>query len=132
MNDTEIDRLEEYRAILCERIEELEAEVERLKTELHDSNMERAHYGDIAALKLGLLENEIERLRAERRWVSVEERLPDTSDDVLILLTYESIYGYIVIGRCMDGRWHGAYSGQLEDGEVRAWMPLPQPPVVQP
>lgn len=40
-------------------------EVERLRGELHDSNAERAHYGDIVTSKLGALENEIGRLREE-------------------------------------------------------------------
>lgn len=40
------------------------AEVERLREECHDAKAERAHYGDIVTSRLGALENENERLKA--------------------------------------------------------------------
>jgi hypothetical protein len=40
------------------------AEIARLREECHDAKAERAHYGDIVTSRLGALENENERLKA--------------------------------------------------------------------
>lgn len=84
------------------------------------------------------------------RWISVEERLPDDLEEVLILVKETEFYGQYkefsksyfcqYIGCVDDGEWytvwcHGhryikdtekePYSDKLE---VTHWMPLPEPP----
>lgn len=81
----------------------------------------------------------IERLEAERdaalakvpRWISVKERLPDTTDVYLIHMVhrYNKNDGY----RRMDVRLFFEDEFKLWQGlpdiyEVTHWMPLPQPP----
>lgn len=61
--------------------------------------------------------NEIDRLNRDRRWVSIEERLPDERTEVLTVSKNGSI------GVC----WHvnGLWS---TGGEITHWMPLPPLP----
>lgn len=80
----------------------------------------------------------IEHLEAKvPRWVSVEERLPENDDLVLVRAN----------GRARETRWDGAYVLAMygsegwvlwdyEDDEVHhlkvlQWMPLPEPPEVE-
>lgn len=66
--------------------------------------------------------HEITELRKQLagKWVSVEERLPEAGDQVLV--TVRS-------GRITVGIWHGhTWSSPYRYGEpVAAWMPLPEP-----
>lgn len=58
------------------------------------------------------------------RWISVDERLPERPDTVLI-----NLFGLVNIAwYCGDGKF-GTPSGLMfEDEGVTHWMPLPQPP----
>jgi hypothetical protein len=57
---------------------------------------------------------ELERLCAERRWIPVEERLPEEGE--VVLLYYGGDTDPIAVGK---------YLGL---GGVTHWMPLPEPP----
>ena len=82
----------------------------------------------------GLTPNEVEQLKENRRWILVEERLPE--DDNYILLSFEN-FDIPLIGRCeADADGGGVfYLGDCSEGDtclsqnlfVNAWMPLPEP-----
>ncbi len=77
------------------------------------------------------LRAEIARLREERRWVSVEERLP--GEDLYVLVREDDPSGSCEMHvACMLGsHWYGnAHSGNVSGGLVTPthWMPLPEPP----
>lgn len=71
------------------------------------------------------LEAEIERLQNERRWISVEERLPDKS-------------GFYLVYSQDGGVWVAEYqksiglfcddSGTIMIPKPSHWTPLPEPP----
>lgn len=72
--------------------------------------------------------NEIARLREERRWIPVGERLPELRSRVLVAWGYEEDHEQSV-----SQAWHdrpGLFTDQ-EDEEfpgVTHWQPLPAPP----
>ena len=69
------------------------------------------------------LRAEVERLRAERRWIPVEERLPELSQDVIIC---DGRLGDLIIA------WRARNTGNFYNGEQQLhpthWMPLPPLP----
>jgi len=119
---------------------ELEAQVERLRKE-YDVNV-----GNL------LEDNENLRTKVERlenRWISVDQRLPDTQKMVLCYMpvAYNGQIHYGWLNQDLDFRgnpskktWrehsHNAYAHAMEDplftgtdaSKVTHWMPLPEPP----
>ena len=81
------------------------------------------------------LQQEIERLRGqiERQWISVEERIPETTYDVMVLVsgtfgnvTFENTQ---MIGSILDdGEWFVNEYPEWDNPGVTHWMPLPEPP----
>ena len=71
-------------------------------------------------------ESEIKKLKAEREWISVEDRLPENRDDVLALNTQ----GYISMGFFweLDNRTLFHSSGNIDSKHITHWMPLPELP----
>ena len=79
--------------------------------------------------------NEIERLRAERRWIPVEEQWPKHGSDVLVAYKAGE---YLLLG---VGEFDGTtvndegvtvpYFKGIHGFEVTHWMPLPEPPEVK-
>lgn len=70
------------------------------------------------------LETEVDHLERERRWIPVEERLPEKNDDVLI-------YGKRIGRSGTEYRetWLTSISELEYQGYTPiAWMPLPEPP----
>lgn len=84
----------------------------------------------------GLTPQEIYSLKAGtimkvigRAWIPVSERLPENSDE-LVLVTCKSKKGMLSVNRAYcdtSGFWHG--SGSMSG--VVAWMPLPEPYTVK-
>ena len=88
------------------------------------------------------------------QWISVKDKLPDSEQDVLMLVEEVEVYGKhderkhkwhnIFVGYCDDGNWLTSYCYGCEyiakineDFEARHdksrvkvthWMPLPEPP----
>lgn len=73
------------------------------------------------------------------KWISVEERLPENTDEVLACHNYEYSEPICVIAYCVKDKWFaddegleasnydGGASIQL-DVTITHWMPLPKPP----
>ena len=102
---------------------------------------------------IAALQQEIEKLRAqneqlreaaalvtkesaellERRWIPVEERLPEDRSDVLVVAYWHERWG-VYMDWCAPER--AAWSvhigiGDRSDIAVTHWMPLPEPPEVE-
>ena len=61
-------------------------------------------------------------------WISVKDRLPETSSELLLHTksgsNYVGFYKYIIkMFIC-----YGVYKKEIDDIEVTHWMPLPKPP----
>lgn len=93
-----------------------------------------AHASDVVAWAI----NEIDRLRDERRWIPVEERLPEINDPkpssrVLAAVeggrVFELEFGMNVYAKTEKGRaprWK--WNGMICPWKVTHWQPLPAPP----
>lgn len=58
-------------------------------------------------------------------WVSVEERLPEMHDEVLVYLSgYDEV---LIAWLYLDGRWRSCTDEKLLN-KITHWMPLPEPP----
>lgn len=62
--------------------------------------------------------DEIERLRAERRWIPVSERLPP-EETLVMAYDGEDVFE----SKLWDGRWDWEL-----DADVSHWIALPEPP----
>lgn len=60
------------------------------------------------------------------RWISVEERLPEDYEDVVIIMRNGASSWYRVAYREYGGWSFGG--GRRVTDEVTHWMPLPEPP----
>ena len=94
----------------------------------HIKELEDKHWEE--SRQIALYDDELKQ--AKNGWISIEDRLPETSDDVLIY--FENIveeYGMIArhmgTGAYVNGHWH---SDNLHHfgGTVLYWMPLPECP----
>ena len=88
----------------------------------HDSECHRRHLECLVSRMAA----EIERLREERRWISVEERVPERGVRVLVTLTPDSkgrreVCEAALIYEHFFETDYGSY-------EASHWMPLPAPP----
>ena len=66
----------------------------------------------------------------ERRWIPVEERLPEDRSDVLVVAYWHERWG-AYIGWCAPERAAWSVHVGIGDGSdiaVTHWMPLPEPP----
>lgn len=102
---------------------------------------------------IAALQQEIEKLRAqneqlreaaalvtkesaellERRWIPVEERLPEDRSDVLVVAYWHERWG-VYMGWCAPERAQWSVHigiGDRNDVAVTHWMPLPEPPEVE-
>ena len=85
---------------------------------------------------VGLLEDVLWEINAQptltppNEWVRVEERLPDSQADVLVVAFWHENW-QTMIGWYSDTvkKWRVITPhGELEPGGVTHWMPLPEPP----
>jgi len=60
----------------------------------------------------------------KQEWISVEDRMPETNRDCLLLLDTEEI----VIGYCRRNLHAFVEGGIVLVKDVTHWMPLPEPP----
>jgi hypothetical protein len=88
------------------------------------TDTERRQYSEISDLEelADALYAKIDRLREERRWIPVGDRLPDQVDDVVVW--HPSRIGTGWAWYDGDGKW---FSGDYEV-LVSHWMPFPEPP----
>ena len=70
--------------------------------------------------------DEIERLRDERRWIPVSERLPEVQQNVLAAVARE----VAIARRYVDG-WFSDLNEWSRPFTPTHWMPLPEPPEVK-
>lgn len=66
----------------------------------------------------------------ERRWIPVEERLPEDRSDVLVVAYWHEKWG-VYMGWCAPTykKWYVHIGiGDRNDVSVTHWMPLPEPP----
>lgn len=77
----------------------------------------------------GLTPEEVEQLKESRRWIPVEERLPEEDDRVILCTKH---------GTVKEGQYTERYGYAMRKGfftencfeeicDVTAWMPLPEP-----
>ena len=69
----------------------------------------------------------------ERRWIPVEERLPEDRSDVLVVAYWHERWG-VYMGWCAPTykKWYVHIGiGDRNDVSVTHWMPLPEPPEVE-
>ena len=71
------------------------------------------------------LKAEIERLKSERKWIPVSERLPEYNDD-LLFVTSCAVSGVRFGYYDTDNRFHDTEGDKVLG--VTHWMPLPPPP----
>lgn len=62
----------------------------------------------------------IEEQPTVNNWISVDDRLPEDNERVLIYVKWDCI----LIALRRNGEWNGHWEN-YEDDEVLAWMPLP-------
>ena len=70
---------------------------------------------------------------AGMEWISVNERLPEEDEDVLVM-TAEGKFasgGMHVASLDEDGVWYPSHGDGWEFPDVTHWMPLPEPPEVK-
>ncbi len=105
---------------------------------------------------IAALQQEIEKLRAqneqlreaaalvtkesaellERRWIPVEERLPENFQNVLCWGEYfrygdfNAMFADYALGYQINGSWGGEVTNGTK-ARALAWMPLPEPPEVE-
>lgn len=65
------------------------------------------------------------------KWISVKERLPENTNNVLIYGGYGYIIAYRdIVGNCWEPIWVDQETGTpyVMDCDVTHWQPLPEPP----
>lgn len=62
-------------------------------------------------------------------WISVKDMVPDAFVSVLIFMPREYPLPTVHEGYYANGNWYWYFAGgQLEDGEVTYWSPMPEGP----
>ena len=77
---------------------------------------------------IAALESENERLKEDRRWIPVSERLPKENAPVLVLTVLGGMFVDFIHGKSVVTGNPDFYELDVED--VTHWMPLPEPPIV--
>ena len=71
-------------------------------------------------------EADIEELLKEREWVSVNDRLPDNANGVIVCDEFGFVYPacYYTFDKC----WMYSFTDERCGHKITHWMPLPEPP----
>ena len=109
----------------ADRLENQNAHIAALRQEIEKLRGQNKQLREAAAL---VAKESAELL--ERRWIPVEERLPEDRGDVLVAAYWHERWG-VYMGWCVPER--AAWSvhigiGDRNDVAVTHWMPLPEPP----
>lgn len=72
----------------------------------------------------------------ESQWISVEDRMPEPGEDVLILKRYKNGNLYRALEHLLPVSDDHVYSGKFNESwtlgyKVLFWMPLPNPPEIK-
>ena len=107
------------------------AEVMKAKIQEKLGRFGNAHAPEVYCSDLAFLSAAISALREqeERRWVPVEERLPQNYISVLVYIPTAEPLPMVheaYIGD--DGEWHSSVVYGVENEDVTHWMPMPEPP----
>ena len=60
-------------------------------------------------------------------WVSVNDLIPEAFESVLLYMPNEAPLLTVHEGYYANGKWYW-YAGQLNDGDVTYWAPMPEGP----
>ena len=63
-------------------------------------------------------------------WVSVNDIIPEAFESVLLYMPQEHPLPKVHEGYYANGKWYW-FSGQLDDGHVTHWAPMPLGPEVK-
>ena len=111
------------------RLEAQQARIGQLEAELKEERYRHDRVQDFEVAEA----QELSKLRQERRWIPVGERLPEPDKQVLAIVSgrWENIAfnrAYELASWSSDEGWIMEEWPELEDLEVTYWMPLPEPP----
>ena len=85
-----------------------------------DDNIGRVFKRDIAETIIDLC---VKNQPTVNQWIDVKDRMPEEDKEVLIC----SQWGTIDVGWHYDTYWATEHNTYEEDGDIVAWMPLPEP-----
>jgi hypothetical protein len=111
--------MSEYSQWDIERIEQA-----AYRSGVNNAGREWAREVSTLQARIAELEAENERMKEERRWIPVSERLPEDLQSVVII-TNDSMTGIVRYLELYGREGFGAWS---ED--VTHWMPLPESPIM--
>ena len=123
----ELARANEYETpiTLCDDLVEAADRIEAQAKEIEKLRGQNKQLREAAAL---VTKESAELL--ERRWIPVEERLPEDRSDVLVVAYWHERWG-VYMGWCAPERAEWSVHigiGDRNDVAVTYWMPLPEPP----
>ena len=109
----------------ADRLENQNAHIAVLQQEIEKLRGQNEQLREAAAL---VAKESAELL--ERRWIPVEERLPEDRSNVLVVAYWHERWG-VYMGWCVPERAEWSVHvgiGDRDDVAVTYWMPLPEPP----
>ena len=89
-----------------------------------DDDEEYTHASEVVSWAI----SEIDRLREERRWIPVEERLPEVGSSVLVAWSHEEDKNQAISQAWYDPLGKFMSLEDMEFPNVTHWQPLPAPP----
>ena len=114
--------------MIADRLEELEKQNEAMLKELcGKEDLVREAEGRFYELEkeLDTFKNATKK-QHEPEWISVEDRLPENTDAVLVLI--QDDMPYVGILHYVDGLWRENEYDNMGEVFATHWMPLPEPP----
>lgn len=86
-------------------------------------NVEEINYGEVTWCEDRIYPTDVEYAKVKSPWISVEERLPETKDEVLVLCRRKRSGVYFIIENAYEnGDW---VTKSAMFYEIVAWMPIP-------